>query len=131
MATKAIKILVHIGPEYWSKLQQPPLFNGHFFRLYLPSTITLAPNASCQVNLKFQIIIPECISKQIILLPIFRGEFIKINTNDLNTDLIVQVYLDLGNKSRFFIYKIPAKTEIARLYLLSEYKLGTVYKLIK
>ena len=125
MATKTIKILVY------SKLQQPPLFNGHFFRLYLPDTITLAPNTSCKVNLKFQIIPPECISKQVILSTIFREQFIEINTNDLNTDSTGQVYLNLTNKSHFFIYNIPEKTEIARLYLLSEYKLDTVYKLIK
>ena len=125
MATKTVKILVH------SKLQQPPLFNGQFFRLYLPHAITLAPNTSCKVNLKFQIITPEYISKQVALSPIFREQLIEINTNDLNTDSTGQVYLNLTNKSHFLIYKIPEKIEIARLYLLSEYKLDTVYKLIK
>ena len=125
MATKTIKILVH------SKLQQQPLFNGHFVRFYLPDTITLAPKASCEVNLKFQIITPECIFKQVTLLPIFKEQFIELNTNDLNTDSTGQVYLNLRNKGRFFIYKIPAKTEITKLYLRSEYKLDTVYKLIK
>ena len=125
MATKTIKILVH------SKLQQPPLFNGHFFRLYLPDTITLASKTCCKVNLKCQIITPECIFKQVTLSPIFKEQFIELNTNDLNTDLTGQVYLNLRNKGRFFIYKIPAKTEITKLYLRSEYKLDTVYKLIK
>ena len=125
MTTKTIEILVH------SKLQQPPLFNGRFFRLYLPDTITLASKACCKVNLKFQIITPECIFKQVLLSPIFKEQFIELNTNDLNTDSTGQVYLNLRNKGRFFIYKIPAKTEITKLYLRSEYKLDTVYKLIK
>ena len=106
MATKTIKILVH------SKLQQPPLFNGHFFRLYLPDTITLAPNTSCKVNLKFQIITPGCISKQVILSTVFREQFIETNTNNINTDLNDQVYLDLTNKSHFFIYKFLKKHKL-------------------
>ena len=104
---------------------------GHFFRLYLPDTITLAPKAYYKVNLKFQVITPECTFKQVTLSPIFKEQFIELNTNNLNTASTGQVYLNLRNKSRFFIYKIPAQTEISRLYLLSEYKLDTVYKLIK
>ena len=110
---------------------QQPFLTVIFFGLYLPDAITLAPNISCKVNLKFQIITSVYISKQVILSPIFREQFVEINTNDLNTDSTGQVYLNLTNKSHFFIYNIPEKTEITRLYLLSEYKLDTVYKLIK
>ena len=60
MATKEIKIL--LDPT----LKRPPLFNGTFFKLYLPKKIILNPEEYKQIDLKFKIKIPENVTNQIV-----------------------------------------------------------------
>ena len=125
IATKQIEIL--LDPT----LKRPPLFNGTFFKLYLRKQIIVNPEKYKQVDLKFKIKIPENVTTQIVLSPVFRDQLFEIQNIQLRSNVVEHVQLEVTSKNKYFIYTVGPGTEIARLQSLYKGHLEVKYNLTK
>ena len=99
-------------------IKRPPLFNGSFFKLYLPQKVILRPHIKKTIDLKFKIKIPDSVNNQILLSPAYKHQLIEVHNKQLRSNIYENVQLELTNKSNHCIYTIHPETEIARLHLL-------------
>ena len=99
-------------------IKRPPLFNGSFFKLYLPQKFIMRPHIKKTIDLKFKIKIPDSVNNQILLSPAYKHQLIEVHNKQLRSNIYENVQLELTNKSNHFIYTVHPETEIARLHLL-------------
>ena len=99
-------------------IKRSPLFNGSFFKLYLPQKVILRPHIKKTIDLKFKIKIPDSVNNQILLLPAYKQHLIEVRNKQLRSNIYQNVQLELTDKNNHFIYTIHPDTEIARLHLL-------------
>ena len=113
-------------------LEQPPLnTSGKYCKLYLPNDIDISENEQKQINLNFQIKVPDNIIHQIISTTLLQKQLVEICCEFVTTNSkYKEVILKLINKTNSFTFKSPKKTEIARLYFFTEpdEKIDPVYK---
>ena len=116
-------------------LERPPLnTSGKYFKLYLPNDIVIRENQQKQINLNFQIKVPDNIVHQIISTTLLQKQPVEICGEILTTNSkYKKVILKLINKTSCSTFKFPKNTEIARLYFFTEQdeKIDTVYKIEK
>ena len=113
-------------------LEWPPLnTSGKYFELYLPNDIVIREKEQKQINLNFQIKVPDNIIHQIISTTLLQKQLVEIWGEFVTTNSkYKEVILKLINKTNSFTFKSPKKTEIARLYFFTEpdEKIDPVYK---
>ena len=57
-------------------IKSPPLFNGTFFKLYVPQKVILRPHIKKAIDLKFNIKIPDGVNNQILLSSAYKQQLI-------------------------------------------------------
>ena len=83
------------------------------------------------INLHFKIKILNRMHNQITISPIFREQFLEIYNKPFTADTFEYVYLKITNRNRAFTCTLHKGTEISKLYLFSNYRIETSYKLLK
>ena len=123
---KTVEIIVKKSLE-WAPLNT----SGKYFKLFLPNDIIIGENEQKQINLDFQIKVPDNIIHQVISTTLLKKQPVKICGEFLTTSSkYKEVSVKLINKTNCFTFKFPKNTEIARLYYFTEpdKKIDTVYK---
>ena len=114
-------------------LEQPPLnTSGKYFKLYWPNDIDIRENEHKQINLNFDIKVPDNTIHQVISTTLFQKQPVEIFGEFLTTNSkYKEVVLTLINKRKCFTFRFPKNTEILRLYFSTkpDKKIDTVYKL--
>ena len=125
---KAVEIIVG------KKLERPPLNTCcRYYRLYLPEEIAIDTNQCKDINLNFEIKLPDNVATIL-----FQTHY-SINSrwrllvnlyNRYKANRYKEIIIKLFNKTEYFSFKFPNNTEIARLYLFTTptEKNYTIYK---
>ena len=99
-------------------LEQPPLnTSGKYFKLYWPNGIDIRENEQKQINLNFEIKVPDNTIHQVISTTLLQKQPVEICGEFLTTNSkYKEVILTLINKRNCFTFRFPKNTEISRLY---------------
>ena len=126
---KTVEIIVK------KSLERTPLKTSRkYFKLYLPNDFVIIQNQQKQINLNFQIKVPDTIIHQVVSTTLLHRQPVEICSELLTTNSKYQeVILKLINKTSCFTFKFTKNTEIVTLYFFTEpdEKIDTVCKLEK
>ena len=106
-----------------NKLKKPPLCSiiANFYRVCLPQDAIISPNEGSNFSLQFKIKITQFFLYQIVPNPLFSRQILNFEiyvTADEKSEYI-EPSVKLSTGSRYFAYKIPEETEIAKLHIFT------------